>query len=257
MALYLYGLMRSHEASQAADVARDGLPSLHTVDQDGLAALTSPMEDGAMALRRENALAHSDTLQAAFEHGPVLPVSFGTVLTDEQTLKRDFLAPRAEMLLRRLDALDGRAEMQVQATYPEESLLRSILASSPRLAEAAERIRKLPDAASHFDRIALGEAISGEVQVRREADSRRIIVGLRELALAVNLREPTHERGVLNAAFLVDTGRLEEFDAEVERLSDQHADEMRFKLIGPMPAYSFADQPWEDHIGTARSPSWG
>lgn len=242
MALYIYGLMRTEDGARA--VAELDAP-VEVVEHGSLCALVSHVPEENLTLRRESALAHTDTLQAAFSHGPVLPVRFGTVLADVGTLERDFLAPQATAFLARLDALEEMAEMQVKASYLEEPLLRSILAASPRLAQTATRIKELPEPATHFDRINLGEAIHKAVETRRQADSERVIDELRDLAVAVSVREPRSERAVLNASFLVAHDRIERFDAEVARLSDERADSMEFKLIGPMPAHSFADGSWD------------
>jgi len=129
----------------------------------------------------------------------------------------------------------------VKAIYLEEPLLRSILESSPGLAQTAARVRDLPAAASHFDRLALGEAITLAVQARREDDSQRLVGALQDLSLATTLGEPTHERDVVNASFLVSDENLEKFDSRVESLSREYGDRMQFKLMGPMPAYSFVD----------------
>ncbi len=67
--------------------------------------------------------------------------------------------------------------MQVKVRYIEEPLLRSILSRSPQLKQAAARIRQLPAAATHFERVALGEAIAGEVEARRQSESQGLIVG--------------------------------------------------------------------------------
>lgn len=258
MALYVYGLMRTEEARVAvgalAGAGKDRAPiEIQTVAHGGVSALVSGVSESGLRLRRESALAHTDTLGACFQHGPVLPVRFGTVVADEVALKRDFLVPRAAELLARLEALEGMAEMQVKASYQEEPLLRSILATSPGLAEAAARIRALPPAATHFDRISLGEAVHGAVQARRHQDAERLIGELRSLSVTINLRETHHEREVLNASFLVAEDRLEQFDKEVERLSNELAGEMSFKLIGPMPPHSFADLPWEREAPPGRS----
>ncbi len=245
MAIYVYGLMRTPEGEAAATaLAAAGPPEIESVAHGDVCALVSDLPEGSLRLRRESALAHADTVAAMFRHGPVLPVRFGTVLTDVAALKRDFLAPRAAKLGDRLDALDGMAEMQVRATYLEGPLLRSVLDASPRLATAAARIRKLPPEATHFDRISLGEAISQAVQTRRRSDADWLTGELSPLAQAVSVRDPRHERDVLNASFLVAAERLEAFDAEVERLSTEATGEMSFKLIGPMPTHSFAGGEW-------------
>ncbi|HEY2437700.1 MAG TPA: GvpL/GvpF family gas vesicle protein, partial [Solirubrobacteraceae bacterium] len=134
-----------------------------------------------------------------------------------------------------------KAEMQVKAMFAEEPLLRSILAQDPALAQMVQRTRGMPAAATHFERIRIGEAIAGAVQVRRAADEDALTRALAPFALANVLSPPHHERGVLNAAFLVDRSELSRFDERVEALSEEHAPEIEFKLIGPLPAYSFAN----------------
>jgi gas vesicle protein GvpL/GvpF len=256
VALYVYGLMRAQDAADAASGKRsDTAPALRAVEHQGLSALVSQMPEGAIRLRRESLLAHSDVLQTAFAHGPVLPLRFGTSFPDEAALERELLAPRADVLLARLDALEGAAEMQVKATYLEEPLLRSVLAGDPRLARAAERIRGLPAAATHFERIRLGEAIGAAIQGRREADAEALLGRVSSLAIAVAIGELQHERMVLSASFLVHRSKLEEFDAAVEQLSESYASQMQFRLLGPMPAHSFADREWES-AGENMSSAW-
>lgn len=246
MAIYIYGLMRTEDGVEAVEARPEARLAL--VEHGGVCALINDVGDGDLTLRRESALAHTDTIRAAFEHGPILPMRFGTVLPDAVALEAEVLMPRATALRARLEVLDGLAEMQVKASYLEEPLLRSILDSDPRLTKAAARIQTLPPAATHFDRINLGESIHREVEARREADSLRMVEELRSLAEAVSIREPRNERGVLNASFLVARPRLQEFDGAVARLSEAEAAHMQFRLIGPMPPHSFAEGPWDSAV---------
>lgn len=246
MALYVYGIMRADDAAKAADGA-----GVEAVEHGGVAALVKEAPDDALRMRRQTILAHADVLQAAFKHGPVLPLRLGSAMADAGSVARELLAPRAEPLAQQLDALDGKAEMQVKAVYSEEPLLRSILDADPALRRAVDRSRRLPAAATHFDQIRIGEAIAASVQARRAADGEALLGVLRPLARAVSVSEPHHERAVMNAAFLVDAEELGPFDAAVEQLSRVRASEIEFKLIGPLPAYSFADGGRETLAGSA------
>lgn len=248
MPLYAYGLMRARDARQAAQDRTEsttGAPAVRAIEHQGLAALVSEVPEGPMRVRRENLTGHVEVLQQAFRHGPVLPLRFGMALADAQSLERDLLSRDTARLLARLDALDGRAEMQLKVSYLEEPLLRSILAGDPRLAEASERTRSLPAEATHFERIRLGEAIAAAVEARRAADSQRLLDTLSPLAVAAVVGDLQHERMALNASFLVEKEALKRFDSAVEDLSRTRANEMEFKLIGPLPAHSFADRDWE------------
>src|SRR5437588_2125173 len=142
MAVYVYGIMRAGDAARAVSAIRDaGGPEADAVEHGPVSALVSAVPEAELRMRRENILGHANVLQAAFKHGPVLPLRLGTAMVDAQSVVRDLLSSRAEALASRLDALAGKAEMQVKAMYAEEPLLRSILAKDPALRRAVERSR--------------------------------------------------------------------------------------------------------------------
>ncbi len=172
----------------------------------------------------------------------MLPFRFGTVIADAETVIRELLGPSADRLAARLDALDGKAEMQLKAVYAEEPLLRSVLAQDPALARKVQGTQALPAAASHFERIRIGEAIAAAVQARAAADGSALLDALVPLTVGHVISPPHHERAVANVAFLVDRAELSRFDQVVEALSEQRGAEIEFKLIGPMPPYSFAER---------------
>jgi len=241
MTLYVYGLMRAREAraAVAAGGAGESAPAVRAVMHDGLAALVSELPEGRISLRRESLTAHADVLQAAFAHGPVLPLRFGTVMAGRAAVAEGLLAPHRARMLERLEALSEMAELQVRAIYEEAPLLRSVLASDGDLRRRAQRLRRLPAAATHFERIGFGEALAGAVAARRAADAQVMLGPLSEHAVAVEVGEPQHERMALAAAFLVARERLGAFDAAVERVSASFGPALRFRLIGPLPPYSF------------------
>jgi hypothetical protein len=258
VALYVFGIMRAGDADRAVSASQThGRPPLEAVEHGGVSGLVSPTGEGELRLRRDTILAHSDVLQASFEHGPVLPFRFGTVVADAETVVQDLLAPSAQRALARLNALEGKVEMQVKATYAEEPLLRSILGQDRALARHVQRTQALPAAATHFDRIRIGEAIAAAIQARQAADQEALLRALSPRAVAHAVSQPHHERAVLNAGFLVDRVELAQFDQVVESLSRERADEIEFTLIGPLPAYSFADRDWALAGATAGGATWG
>ena len=250
MPLYVYGIMRAPDAASAVAEAEPER-RLKSVEHGGLSALVSETPGVELRLRRENILGHADVLQSAFEHGPVLPYRFGTAVADADTVVRDLLAQQSAQLRARLEALEGKAEMQVKAVYAEEPLLRSILAQDPELVRMVRRTQSLPAAATHFERIRIGEAVTGAVEMRSAADRQAVLTALIPFARAHVVSPPNHERSVVNAAFLVERDDLARFDQAVETLSQDRSGEIEFKLVGPLPPYSFGDRDWEAEVRSA------
>lgn len=241
MALYVYGLMRAGDVPDHVDAE----PGAHAVCAGEIGALVGEVETGAVRVRRQSVLAHSEILREALEHGPVLPLRFGTVLADEAALEEELIAPRAGWIISKLDALEDKAELHVKAMYREAPLLHSILAANAPLRNALQRMRGMPAAATHFERIRIGEAIAAAVETQRERESAALLAVLTPHATAVTALSIQHERMALHAAFLVAREDEGAFDAAVEALSREHAERLDFTLIGPLPAYSFVDHEWD------------
>jgi hypothetical protein len=242
---YLYAYVRRGDLP--AELGDGGVGSapgrVECLAEGGVAALVTPLGAERVAPRRANLLAHADVLNRAFERATVLPLRFGFILPDEAAVRHE-IASRAAELTRLLDALQDRVEMQVSALYREDRLLGEVLAENPAIAAAQRRIRGLPVAATHFERIRLGERVAGAVDAKRAADGAAVVRELERVSVAVAADEPRHEHTVVNASFLVARDRLEEFDAAVERVSRERAERMHFRLLGPRPPHSF--------VGTSR-----
>jgi hypothetical protein len=220
--------------------AADRAPSrARTIAHGEVAAVVNDSESDrtlATALLR----AHSRILEALAREATVLPVRFGTVMADDRAVVDEFLAPSHDALAAGLAELAGKVQLSVKAFYAEEALLRDVIARSPAIARLRERVRGLPADAGYYERIRLGELVSAEVERARERDFAFVLGRLGPLAVAA-ANEPvaTHDSAV-NAAFLVERTRIDEFSAAVAALGEELAGRLRLRYVGPQPPYSFA-----------------
>src|SRR5213083_596973 len=121
-ALYCYGVVPADAAGSQAGTGLGGA-AVEPVRFNELAALTSAVPPGKVRARRADLLRHFDVLGTAFERGTVLPLRFGIVFEDEDSLVADFLRPRHEELVRLLRELRDRVELRVTAHYREQAIL--------------------------------------------------------------------------------------------------------------------------------------
>jgi hypothetical protein len=245
--IYVYGVMRAADAGAPAETGIVDAP-IELVEHGPLAAVVSPVEEGAVRGRAQQLTAHTEVLRSAMRGGTVLPMRFGVLMPDSDAVRRDLLEARGPQLGEMLGALDGRAEMTVTAVYREDVLLREVVGGNREIAALRERVRGKPEAATYFDRVRLGELVAHAVDAVRAADQAAVIEELRPFAVALTPSDPLHERMAVNCAFLVEQDALGDFDAAVERVSAERAERMQFKLTGPLPPFSF--------VG-AGEPAWG
>ncbi len=237
MATYVYGVIEPDAGVPAGSGIDDA--SLGVIAGTGAAALVSEVPDQAVRLGRDAMLVHAHVLERALERGTVLPMRFGVVMSGEEEVRERLLGEHAAFLQSRLAEFAGKVEIRIRAAYDEERLMRAIVREEPEIASLNRAARGRNPDAMYYERIRLGELIASAVERRREHDGRRIIEALAEGALAVDVGQPTHERVVVNASFLVARAELTRFDEIVDAMAADYDGAVRFKYTGPLPPHSF------------------
>ena len=237
-ALYVYGVTWADAARETAGAGIGGAEVSSVVSGD-LAALTSAVGSTKVRARRRDLLTHSDVLAGALERGTVLPLQFGAVFENADTVVTDFLKPRADELRGLLRELEGRVELRVTAFYREEAILVEIVRDSPRIARLREQTQSAPEAATYGARLELGEAVAKELRARTQRDREGILARVRPLALAAEIDEEPVEHQVLRASFLVERKAVGRFDEAMNDIAREQDGRMLFKYLGPLPPHSF------------------
>jgi hypothetical protein len=214
---------------------------LRVVATDGLGALTSEVPDGELEAGRDELLTHARVLESALEQGAVLPMRFGVVMPDDETVRTELLEANRPQLEAQLEEMDGKVEFGLKALYDEESLLREVLAENRDIAALNDKIRDKPADAAYFERVQLGELIAEAIEAKRDQDEENLLDALAPYAVAMEVGSPIHERMVVNAAFLLQVDSIDVFDEKLEALAAAEHPRIGFKLTGPLPPHSFVE----------------
>ncbi len=237
--VYVYGVVAAPEAAAFAVDGIDGC-MVRTLGGDRLGALVSDLDASSLSAARA-VRAHWRVLERAAEQATVIPARFGTILEDDDAVRRDLLAANAQHLEQLLTFLTGRVQLKVEGRYDEERLLRAIVEGSPGIAWLRRRMQGRSEAAGYYDRIRLGEAIAAAVERSRTADTSRALSVLGPLAEAERVEEPATSDAAFKLSFLVAREAVDAFGAGVAALRDEFADTIAIRYVGPLPAYSFTE----------------
>lgn len=217
-------------------------PEVWVVESGGLGAIVGAVPRNDARATRDQALAHSRVLEAAVADAPVVPFRFGMIVPGgDDAVSRDLLDAYHDQLATLLERVQGVVQLTVKVDYREDVLLRDILEAEPEIARLREATHQAPETAMRNERIRLGELINAAVETRRQRDALDIMQALEPAAAAAVADQLEQEYMVLNAAFLVDRERTQSFADAVDTVAEEHIGRMHFRLLGPMPAYSFID----------------
>ena len=222
--LYLYGITRPREIGNR--LTGDGV---FLVTADDRATIVSELEDGPVEATRRNLLAHADVVEQLHEDGVVLPARFGHVLDSREEALELLDVPEVEQLLERHERT---CELTLKGTY-EESVLAEIAAPLQPLRQVYRTVPSI-DAG-----IALGEAVGQQLNERRARDESAVLDDLRPLILDFVWSEPAGELAAFDLAVLIDRDQVGAIEKRLEGLAERLSPPLHFKLVGPLPPYSF------------------
>ena len=249
MSTYVYGITESSHAGLPEGMAGVGDPpsAVRVLKEGDLAAVVSDAPEG-LRPKRKHLLAHQNVLAEAGAAGAVLPMRFGSVAPDDDTVT-GVLAERADHYKERLRALDGKVEYNVKAIHDEEAVLHRVMAESPEIRTLTEANRQ-SGGGSYDDRLRLGEMVVAAVKAREADDAAELRRVLEPAAADVSVG-PESTGWLANVSFLVSRESAEEFLAAVEEARRGHS-HIELRVNGPLPPYSFVEPDSAEHaIGGA------
>jgi hypothetical protein len=194
---------------------------------------------------RADLSAHQRVVEHVASSTTILPMQFGVCWLNEGALLDEFLRPNREDLFQALNALAGKREHRLKASYLGDTAVREAVAASPAIRRLQGRIRRSTTGAAYGARIELGELVSGEIERRRAADTAAIMRRLQHHADSTVMLPTRRSDVVVHAGFLVDGARQTEFDRAIDDVAADFGERMSFELVGPLPAWDFVPEGWD------------
>ncbi len=226
--IYLYAITDQTHLPPAPATGLLG-QALRLVEEAELRAVVSAIVPKEVQTNAEQVWAHEAVVEALMAHGAVLPVRFGTILEREAVVEA-LLRERAAVFRGDLARLAGCVELG----------LRALLLDLP--APPAPEPQANPSSGREYmlRRFATAQAL----QVRRQqalAAAHELHATLANYAVASVQREPTGERMLLSAAYLVRREEITRFREAVAALDATNA-HLRLLCTGPWPPYHFVSR---------------
>ncbi|MDO8751647.1 MAG: GvpL/GvpF family gas vesicle protein [Dehalococcoidia bacterium] len=240
--IYLYGIIEGTEDADLDISGVDGAGPVRIVVGDGLGGVVSdytgkpvsemPKEELVRCLLR-----HQEAIERVMQRYTVLPVKFGTLLGSVDEV-RALLTQRRLQLEDALASIRGMVEIDVAATWDTARVLQEIGRE-----EEVSRARKdfsRGGSPTKAQQIQLGQMVKASMDRRRSVYRDRMVALLVPAAVQMLDNALISDQLVMNVAFLVWRAREREFDAAVQRLDGLFGNEITFRMVGPMPPYSFS-----------------
>jgi gas vesicle protein GvpL/GvpF len=206
---------------------------------DDLAAVVSDAPAGCCEVSRENLLAHERVIEDVLSRTDVLPARFGTVAESDTAICERLLRRQRDDLCAELARVRGCVELTLMALWERDRLFAEIVGEDDQIRALRDEIAALPDAASYFQRITLGQLTDAAIHERREREADTLLAAIEPHARETRQNRNFTDMMILNVALLVPREHVSAFDTLVSALRQEYAGRLVFRYAGPLPPYNF------------------
>jgi hypothetical protein len=182
---------------------------------------------------------HQLVIEKVMSASTILPVKFGTMVTSEQEVG-DFLREGSTLLAATLADMQGQVELDVVASWELSRVLPQIYRQNRQLQEKQQEIAHSGEGVRLEEKVALGKLVSQALAERKAHYRQLLLQTLARESTDTCMHGVVGDDMILNAAFLLESQREERFHELVHGLDHHLEDALNFRVVGPLPPYSFA-----------------
>jgi len=244
MRKYIYGVIKTGKPATFGQSLLSSSPEeVYTVVHHDLACVVSNYGRGDFAsLSREEKLrclmSHQRVIEWVMKEYTILPVKFGTLVEDEDEIRR-ILEQVYDKLVPTLNHMNDLVEIEVAATWDLKKVLEEI-GNEEQIMQLGRSMAGKSAAEILEMQINAGRLVKESLDRRRESYRWQMMQSLADIALDIQPNALVADEMVMNIAFLVQREKQEDLDSQVRRINETFNDQINFRVIGPLPPYSFS-----------------
>jgi hypothetical protein len=238
---YVYGII---EAKQPLSFGKMGIGGsgepVYTVNFQDIAAVVSKTSVYIFDPTRENALAHEHVIETVMKTHTIIPMSFGTVFRTDDDI-REVLRSIYVSLKDVLKQMEGKLEFGLKVNWDRDRIIEELKDADEEIRRFHQEITRKHLQSTYFARMQLGRMIDKALSERSAQYVRDIYEALRGICVASRDNKPIGDKMIMNAAFLVEREKENDFDAAVNKIAKHYGELLNFKYTGPWPPYNFVN----------------
>ena len=242
--IYIYGVIKtgSFQGFGAIGIGNNPTQVRSIVFQDVAAIISESPLVVYNSLTQEETIkdlvTHQFVIEKVMERFTIIPLKFGTMVKSEEDVIA-FLEKGYPLLGRELDKMEGNIELDVVASWELPKAL-GVIFRENRLLQDKQKEIALKGGASVEDKVALGQLVEQALHAKKADDAALIVQTLKERAIDVCPHDLANDEMIVNTAFLLEKRNEEYFTGLIHALDQQLGNAVNFRVIGPLPLYSFS-----------------
>jgi len=237
--LYLYGITL-HQGDVPVEVPGIENAEVEQIVEGSLAAIVTRVAVQKIRPQRSNLAAHHHVLRDVIDQRPVLPVAFGTIVSDENRL-REVLRQNRDALVSQLLHLAGKVEMGLAVCWETANIFEFFVATHQELRGMRDRLFRPGRTPTFDEKVEMGQQFDSLLQESRRRHTDQLIAAISPFCVEVRSLDPGEEKMIVKLACLVEKNRRQQWEEGIETVARHFDNHYCFKYTGPWAPHNFAD----------------
>jgi hypothetical protein len=241
--LYIYGIIPTYYAAeQFMKLDKIGVFNIPFKKVSAIVAKKNAIDykqSGTQTLAKL-LIDHQKTIESLMEMGfsTVIPMRLGTFANSTSEVIA-LLEKGYDLIISTIEKISNHIEIDVVSLWSDFGQVISEVASSPQVAEMKAKIESGPEGITQSDQLAIGYLVKKMLDEKKEEYSAKIVESLAPFCQSTKQHEVQNDQMVSNTAFLLNKSQSGAFENALDLLDENFHGKLNFKLVGPLPCYSF------------------
>jgi len=241
--IYIYGVVPNiYEPELFRSLKNFGV---YFVSHQNISAIVSDTDSAYFDFSNRELLAHKlvhhqKTIEEIMAIGfrIILPMKLGTIVHNKGEVLT-ILSKGYDLMMTTLKKIEFQVEIDLAVTWADFDNTLKETANHPDIIEMKDRLLKNIDVLSQIDQMKIGMLIQETLSKKNRQVELNILEALSIVSVNMKMHEVMNDQMITNSAFIINRNEQGKFEQIIDRLDDEYKGMLNFKIIGPLPCYSF------------------
>jgi len=241
--IYIYGivpLVKGNGTDSLLDKS-----DVYVISYLNISAFVSDMDSEYVKYTDKESLGHllvhhQKTIEDLKHNGfnILIPMKLGTIVNSRDEVLK-ILANGNNLINDILNKIEHLTEIDIAVIWADFSGILKEIAFQPDIIALKEEIVNKSNPLFQVDQVKIGMLMQNKIKEKNTNAELRILDLLSQSCIDIKTHEVMNDEMITNSAFLIDRNKADEFEQAIDQLDEEFNGRLKFKLIGPLPCYSF------------------
>lgn len=180
-----------------------------------------------------------ERVAGGFNDSTVIPVKFGTIAKDEDDID-EIMKIGYPKFKKAIEAMSGKIQIEVLVLWNNLGMVLKDIGKREDIKRFKEDIALMAAKEYQSSAIELGAMVKTALDEESSKKRGEITEDLKGFIIDFKMHDLMDDKMIMNAAFLAERDNIGMLREKIDRLGKRYEGNIDFKIIGPLPPYSFS-----------------